>query len=235
MKEGAVGMLFGKRKHKGKIYQCVKCGEMIDAETHKKNKSYCNGCVNDVNQLTQITYLSEEYRYLLDIKLTDLECKHVLFSDDRDTKRFIKRAEKAYYPNIVWGYYRDKIATGKSERAILDKMKADNFMRPIRIVVTSNGMVWCDNTHTCISYIERGYVTLKEIPFYVIVFTDNDTCAHVMDYQQSLSQNMDDINQAVQNAKRLEYFVRHNGRSQDYHWTVLNLYIQIGYNWTRGK
>lgn len=205
---------------------------MIDPEIHEKNKSYCDRCTNDVNQLLQITYLTEDYRYLLDMKLMDLECKHVLYADDRDIKKFIAQAEKAYYPNIVWGYYRDKRATGKSERAIIDRMKVADIMKPIRIVVTSNGMVWCDNTHVCMSYIDRGYVTLKEIPFYVVVFTDNDNCVHVMDYEQSLLPSIDDINQAVRNAKRLEYFVRHKGRTSKWRWTILNLYIQMEYDTT---
>lgn len=210
-------------------YQCIKCKKKLSKEIFDKNKNYCDQCNQEAKSDIQITKLLDEYKYILNIDLKNLECKHVMPSKQRNIKKIIKNAQKANYPNIFWGYYRE--SSYETEWKTIDKMIQDNFMKAVRITITSDNHVWCDNTHTVISYLERGYKKLKDIPFYVVKFKNDEEYIYVMDFENSLSKDIEEIRGAVKNAKRLEFFIQNGGRKKC-EWKIKNLYAQLLQNRT---
>ncbi len=209
-----------------KITYCIKCGKTIDINQFSHNKGYCKECIPNIDTYL-ITHDLRRYERILKIKLKDLECKHIMYINNNN-KDIYDTAIKAFYPNIQWGFYREhSIAI---ENAIINKMITDNFKKSIRITITES-YVWCDNTHTAISYIRRkgANICIKDVPFY-IVDTRNYPLKPltICSEKENLWFDQDCIIGAIQNSLRLKYFQeKNNGRLR--HWKIEDLMKQIEY------
>lgn len=161
----------------------------------------------------------------LDLNLLNLECKHVLFDNMTEKQERIKKAsEDIGYYGVVWGLASGGTTTEYEVNYLREMQKNRSYNRAIRIVRTSDGTVWADNTHTTIAYYLRNrlmYETLylNYVPFYIIDFY-NTNIPVVMSYNNSVIKNIDDILKALQGAYNVEIrILRGLNRSLE-HWTI---------------
>lgn len=120
---------------------------------------------------------------LLNMKLTDMFCKHVIRRniDDKETK-----AEKLYiesckigYEWCNWGLHTGHASDIQYHITSIVQMERDGYNHAVRIVICKydfcdKPIVWVDNLHSAIKYI-REYgkdVKLIDIPFYIVDISD---------------------------------------------------------------
>lgn len=103
---------------------------------------------------------------IMNCKLVDLECKHVV---SVLASQVYNASVKAGYTNVVLGSHRR--GTLESENHIISEMATnDSFNRPVRVVLAKDDRLWCDNTHSTIAYLRRygEEAHLSDIPFYLV-------------------------------------------------------------------
>ena len=169
-----------------------------------------------------VTTATSGYHSIEQMQLASLQAKHIM-TRDQQTEAVYQEAITAGHTHILWGATRG--GTPETERAIIKKMIADNFQKPIRITVTDHH-VWSDNNHTTISYILRGKQKIAEVPHY-IVDCRNEIPIMVGDSKDIFWDN-NAICDAIRRAYRLQLFDKQGGR--DTPWTIKDLLSQIKLN-----
>lgn len=161
----------------------------------------------------------------LNFDILSLECKHVLLDKMTEKQERIKRAsENIGYYGVVWGLASGGTTTEYEVDYLRKMQKNRSYNRAIRIVRTSDGTVWADNTHTTIAYYLRNRlmyetVYLNYIPFYIVDFY-NSNIPVIMSYNNSVIKNIDDILIALQGAYNIEARVIHGINRSLEHWTI---------------
>lgn len=121
--------------------------------------------------------------YLLNMKLIDMFCKHIIRNSQDNIKT---KADKLYteslklgYNFCEWGVHNGHPSDISFHTGIITKMEKDNYNHAVRIVIckydfSDKIIVWTDNLHSTIKYIrEIGKdACLKDIPFYIVDLTD---------------------------------------------------------------
>lgn len=169
----------------------------------------------------------------LNFDLLNLECKHVLSDKMTEKQERIKKAsENIGYYGVVWGLASGGTTTEYEVNYLRKMQKNRSYNRAIRIVRTSDGTVWSDNTHTTISYYLRNRlmyetVYLNHVPFYIVDFY-NTNIPVVMSYNNSVIKNIDDIFIALQGAYNVEVRVLRGLNRSLEHWTIGEFIDVIG-------
>ena len=161
---------------------------------------------------------------ILDKKLLDLYCKHVISKNTN--QNIYTNGIESNYPGTLWASKRRHDMTDKEvcmmENDIINKMIIDDFKRPARIIVDKNCNLWADNTHTIISHIKRGKKTLKEIPFYVVDLSSSNIL--VLDFKASVCNNKEDINGAIEHSLLINERIEKGWRNNNLLiWTIKDL------------
>lgn len=208
------------------VSKCIKCGRDIPISTRCKYLGYCKECFPKVKNYV-IGADKYDYMDILGISLRNLECKHVVSTvgDIKDKKlKVIDMAYKANYPQIQWGYFSGNKGNGYHKEYI-ENMKGLKS-RVVRIVLTKNH-VWCDNTHTAISFIneiERN-VTIDFVPSYIVDLRD-DNVAKVVGNYDILNVEVSEILKTIRKSLKLKYLEDTGGRD-DVSWTVGDLMDEL--------
>lgn len=172
----------------------------------------------DFSKFIVTTDLSDYYD-VEQMRLASLQAKHIMTRNPQ-TEAVYKEAIAAGHTHIMWGTTRG--GTPETERAIIEKMIADGFQKPIRITVTDRH-VWSDNNHTTISYLLRGKQKIAEAPHYIV------DCRKQMPVMAGDAKDIlwdsDAICDAIRRAYRLQIFDKQGGR--DTPWTIKDLLSQI--------
>lgn len=162
--------------------------------------------------------IQENYNFsskLLDIKLTDMYCKHMMKNDSNcqsKANRLLRASCKIGYEICEWGLYSNCPSDLSHHMGIITKMEKDNYNHPVRIVICKydfcdKPIIWVDNLHSSVKYI-REYgkdVKLKNIPFYVVDITNLDNPA-IQGNRDNLRTSYADILGAISSAyKRYEW------------------------------
>lgn len=158
---------------------------------------------------------------LLNMKLTDMFCKHVI---RRNPDGIQVKAGKLYiescklgYKVCNWGLHVGHAGDIHYHIGLIIQMENDNYNHAVRIVICKydfcdTPIIWVDNIHSAIKYI-RKYgkdVKLRDIPFYVVDISDYDHPS-IKGYSGSLRENYEDILGAVSCAYKR--FRRSNSKS----------------------
>lgn len=157
-------------------------------------------------KILENTEFEEEF---LDMKLTDMYCKHMIIrniNNDSKMNRLLSASDKIGYEFCEWGMHDGYPSDLYHHINIITKMEKDNYKHSVRIVICkydfcSKPIIWVDNLHSTVKYI-REYgkeVKLKDIPFYVVDLTDLKNPI-VKGYNNSLRKNISDILGTVSNA-----------------------------------
>lgn len=195
--------------------------------------SLCGGISDDLTELKDINLqvkrmdfsefeLSTCKRKYMDIEelpLAFLQAKHIIIRNEQ-TESIYQDAVRAGHTNIIWGSTRG--GTINSEKAIIEKMIADNFRKSVRITITDN-YTWSDNNHTTISYIRRGFKKVCEVPHYII--DCRSLPVRIIGAKEDIIWDHESIQHAIRNSFRLEIFDCRGGRKLS--WTIENLMNQI--------
>ena len=145
----------------------------------------------------------------LNMKLTDMYCKHMIKNDSNfnsKANRLLKFSDKIEYEFCEWGSHEKQPSNIFHHLNIITKMETDNYNHPIRIVICkydfcNKPIIWTDNLHSTVKYI-REYgkeAKLKDIPFYVVDLTDLKSPI-IKGYKNSLRSDYSDILGALSNA-----------------------------------
>lgn len=146
--------------------------------------------------------------------LKDLECKHVLFGHPEEV--FLDSA-RAGYENILFEAGQGGSVLDGVNRVIRMSNESD-FQRPVCMVITSDGNVWCDSTHTALAYIVKySYKSpsgcrLGDVPHYIVDYTEmKDGSPKVLAHTKVDVKEDTLIEQAVAHTLKLEERVREYG------------------------
>lgn len=144
---------------------------------------------------------------LLNMKLTDMFCKHVIRRNPdgiqiKASKLYIESC-KLGYKVCNWGLHVGHASDIQYHINSIVQMERDEYNPAIRIVICKydfcdTPIVWVDNLHSAIKYI-REYgkdVKLRDIPFYVVDISDYEHPS-IHGYNDSLREKHEDILGAV--------------------------------------
>lgn len=164
---------------------------------------------------------SEELKNLLPIQLKKLESKHIAYVNCQ-TEQLHQNALQIGYMYDVFGSHR-QYTNLSDEIARIRNMSSTPCLRAVRVVLTSDGKIWADNTHWTIAYILRfGLETqLNDIPFYVIDFRYDNPI--VIDYNHTLFDSITEIKNAVNAAKNIQDRVTAGWRNNKLSYTIEEL------------
>lgn len=118
-----------------------------------------------------------DYQNILNMKVADLHCKHVMKLDGCFKASIVEReSAKIGYQWVVWGSHqhnsdlRDWKRNREYQRAYINKMIGDGLDNALRIVLLSGGSIWADNLHTAIRnmWVYGDTVKLKDIKCYIV-------------------------------------------------------------------
>lgn len=145
---------------------------------------------------------SKEVEKILSIPLKELEAKHIPYVND-ETAMLHQNAVHIGYTYDVFGAHRPYTRL-QDEIARIKNMSSTPCLRAVRIVLTTDGRIWSDNTHWTIAYMLRyGWNTrLKEIPFYIVDFCYD--IPRVIDYNHALFDSITEIRTAVKAAQNIQ-------------------------------
>lgn len=118
--------------------------------------------------IQRLNKMSIEIEELLNMKLIDLECKHIPLLNDENNKIYTN-SEKIGYKYALFGSHRvDYKLSNELNR--IENMSNSNCLRAVRVVLTNDGKIWSDNTHWTIAYIYKfgKESTLRDIPIYIV-------------------------------------------------------------------
>ena len=168
---------------------------------------------------------SKELKALLSVQLKELESKHIPYISD-ETEMLHQNALQVGYTYDVFGSHR-QYTNLLDEVDRIKNMSLTPCLRAIRIVLTSDGKVWSDNTHWTIAYILRYglNIQLKDIPFYVVDFCHDIPI--VIDYHDTLFDSLTEIRKAVKAAKNIQGRVNVGWRNDNLSYTINELMIAI--------
>lgn len=133
---------------------------------------------------------------ILELKLTDLLCKHVFNSSDKAFK-LLMASIRVGYDYCQWNVANNHFKDFDYDMQRILKMEKDNYNHALRIVAckysfSENIFYWCDNMHSAIKYI-RQYgkdVRLKDLPFYVVTSGYN---TKIITYNNSVRLKVKDV------------------------------------------
>lgn len=141
-------------------------------------------------------------RGILDIKLVDLMCKHVISTDSEIAKKVLEASKEIGYPYVQWGSHNGNTDV-EHHLDLVKKQEDDGYFHPLRIVILKYDNIselkyyWADNLHSTIRYIRLlgKSVRLKDVPFYIIDLSGSDTL--VCGRNNSLHDSIKDIEGAI--------------------------------------
>lgn len=144
---------------------------------------------------------------LLNMKLTNMFCKHVIRHNAEGIKTKVGKlyieSVKLGYNECEWGVHSGHPSDIAFHISKIAKMEKDNYNPAVRIVICkydfcNESIVWIDNLHSAIKYIRKYNkdVQLRDIPFYVVDISDYDH-PFISGYNGSLRKNYEDILGAV--------------------------------------
>lgn len=145
---------------------------------------------------------SKEVKEILPIPLKKLEAKHIPYINNK-TNILHANAVHAGYTYDVFGSHRSYTEL-PDEVERIKNMSFTPCLRAVRIVLTTDGKIWSDNTHWTIAYmLKYGWNTqLKEIPFYIVDFCHD--IPTVIDYNHTLFDSITEIRNAVKAAQNIQ-------------------------------
>lgn len=155
-----------------------------------------------------------------EMKISELECKHILFKNE-DNKIFADLADKVGYKWVLFGSHRGlKEGRAEFEIARINDMAKSASSRAVRIVKTSNGKYFADNTHWILAYLKRfgGNLKLKDIPFYLVDFCQSIPI--IVDVNNSVIKKHEDILNAVNAAGDVEERIEKGWRPDNIVYTI---------------
>lgn len=131
--------------------------------------------MNNIN--IEIQRSMEFENNLLNMKLVEMYCKHVILNSSNKSKanQLLIASNKIHYEYCEWGVHDGSPSDLSHHLSIITKMESDKYNHAVRVVICkykfcNEPIVWTDNLHSTVKYI-REYgkeVRLKDIPFYVI-------------------------------------------------------------------
>lgn len=134
--------------------------------------------VNRVNLEIKHDGLSDS---LLDMRLGDLYCKHMIKRSNTSlyvkskANRLLAASDAVGYEFCEWGSHSGHHSNLPYHRNVIMKMESDHYDHALRIVVCKYDfcddiVVWTDNLHSTIKYIRQygSNASLKDVPFYVV-------------------------------------------------------------------
>lgn len=168
---------------------------------------------------------SKELKTLLSIPLKKLESKHIPYINTK-TEMLHQNALQIGYVYDVFGSHR-QYTNFLDEIDRIKNMSLTPCLRAVRIVLTSDGKIWSDNTHWTVAYMLRygPNALLREIPFYVVDFCHDIPI--VIDYNYTLFDSITEIGNAVRAAKNIQDRVDAGWRSNKLSYTIEELAIAL--------
>lgn len=166
------------------------------------------------------TYTDNTDRYsgILEQKICDLQCKHVMVLNSEKAKMVWEESKHIDAMKNMWGYtsgiWKDEKENKLIQMHTIKKMVYKCLYMPFRIVIDTKGFIWTDNLHSSIRDI-MVYGTgtkLKDVSCYIIDLRSNIPV--VVNVRHSLHNDINDIKGAVHAA------YQRNGRISD---TIRNI------------
>lgn len=146
-----------------------------------------------------------QYRDLLNTRLLDMRCKHVLDTSSKKARKALKESQEIGYNNCYWGMWHEGYtSTEESRLCNLDRVRRrvyKHVVTPMRVVICWNDSIWIDNLHNALvnALVFGEDVRLRDIPCYIIDLSDEIPV--VVDVFGSLSNSIEDIKGAIDAAK----------------------------------
>lgn len=150
-----------------------------------------------------------DYEQMLDVRIKDCICKHVLRLGSDKANKVYQISESIGYQKVIWGYGQGlSVFPTRNKTINMWKMQAmiyDGVIRPVRLVIDKNGVLWVDNLHTAIKdiLVLGDDTKLSDIIVYIVDMRTSPVT--VVSINDSVVKNFNAIVGAIKSAKdRLE-------------------------------
>lgn len=146
-----------------------------------------------------------DYKKMLNVKITDCLCKHVMTLNTRKAQAVYMEAQKVGYHKVMWGYGQNlskyPAKNREAQLMTIQRMIYDLYNHAIRIVIDKEGILWIDNLHTAIKdvlvYGENQIIGDSKI--YIVDLSQD--IPKIVNINGSVSDSVYDIENAIVSAK----------------------------------
>lgn len=167
--------------------------------------------------------IDEIKEYKMNLKLTETEAKHIVYSDLHN--EMIELSHKVGYEYSVLGSHRNNSCVA-SEIERINNMKNTECKRPARFVISKDGRVWADNTHWTISYaIKDKNSCIMNIPSYIIDFRPN--LPKIININNTVYDSVTCIQNAIESAYAIQERLDKGWRPSTISFTILDLMEEL--------
>lgn len=99
----------------------------------------------------------DAYQDILDKKVVDCLSKHVMRMESDKAKQLYECSRKIGVPQIIWGYgdglHKDIEMNRIIQIGCIQHLMGHKEVKPLRVVIDTNGIPWVDNLHTVVRTI----------------------------------------------------------------------------------
>lgn len=143
----------------------------------------------------------EDYTYVLETRISECRCKHVLSVENPKAVRVKELSEKIGYEAVQWGTHENLTEDMEVCRQVqlfrIQRMIYKDIKNAMRVVIGKKNDIWIDNLHTSIAAIitNGSDVKIKDIKCYIVDM--GASIPVVCDINGSVRKNVMDIQGAV--------------------------------------
>lgn len=167
---------------------------------------------------------STEYEDVLNRKIKDCLCKHVMSLKSEKSKEVFKLSQQINYQYVQWGFASKLTSNYEKNREYnllkINKMINSHLNNAVRIIIDKEGDIWIDNLHSAIrnTFLKNTEICIGDMKIYIIDFSKNRYMPTIVNVNKSLSNKLQDILGAVQvSFDRLD---RISKDIKDIHYTI---------------
>lgn len=164
-----------------------------------------------------------EYNWLLDMKIADTFCKHVLRLNSHKSNMYWDECKRVGVDVAMWGYgsglWRNEEANRTFQLHRIGRMIYKNFDMPFRVVIDETGMPWVDNLHCSLRDIMkygadvkfgdvRCYIVDMRYEMPVVIDVNGSVSNSVSDIKGCLVKAEERCKRITQNMRDINYTIR---------------------------
>lgn len=166
-----------------------------------------------------------EYSRIINYKIGSSECKHIAINTPRDIAiTFELLSAKVNYDYCYMSQGNDYSV--ENNKQYVYKMSLSESIRPAKYVITKDGRVWADNTHTSLSALLKfgEDARILDSDFYIIDLRNNIT---ILNPPATFTPSICQI--VIDNALKIQHRIDRGWRPVSLNYTIRDLFFYDNY------
>lgn len=167
-----------------------------------------------------------EYYEIENTKIIDVQSKHISLNTPNEISKTFEDLSKKVNYKFCYMSVGNNFST-KYDRDYVKHIAKQYVIRPAKFVVSKDGRIWADNTHTSLALIIKLGINVKicNCPYYIVDFRNNIRVINT----KVLPAKKEIIDKTVINALKIQNRINKGWRPPKYSYTIGDLFFQGEY------